>query len=149
VITDDGIYEANNINDANVPAGSYASSIYFVPLRVRGNFPATYWEYIDYRNVSRQLSPMGQGARQVPFWTENGRFLWVYRDNSFCFDLQAKIEPRAICRTPQLAGKIDSVLYSPLQHLRSPYPDSPYWQDGGLSVRGGSTNYAVWGNFTV
>ena len=149
VITDDGIYEATNITDGNVPAGSYASSIHFVPLRVRGNFPVTYWEYIDYRNVGRQLSPMGMGAKQVPFWTDNGRFLWVYRDNSFCFDLQAKIEPRLVLRTPQLAGKIDNVLYSPLQHLRSPYPDSPYWQDGGLSVRGGDQNYAVWGNFTV
>ena len=149
VIEDDGIFEHTNINNANVPAGSYASSIYFVPLRVRGNYPSTYWEYIDYRRIRQQLSPMGMGAQNVPFWTENGLLLWVYRDNSFCFDLQAKVEPRVVLRTPHLAGKIDHIMYSPLTHLRSPDPASPYWVDGGLSVRGGDTNYAVWGNFTV
>jgi len=147
VIVDDGIFEHTNINNASVAAGSYASSIYIVPLRVRGNFPTTYWEYIDYRNVDTQISPMGAGARQVPFWTDNGRFLWVYRDNGYCFDLQSLIEPRMIMRTPQLAGKLQNVLYSPLQHLASPYPDSPYHQDGGVSLRGTSTTYNVWGNF--
>lgn len=147
VITDDGIFEHTNINNANVAAGSYASSVYLVPLRIRGNFPTTYWEYIDYRNVDTQISPMGAGARQVPFWTDNGRFLWVYRDNGYCFDLQSLVEPRMIMRTPQLAGKLQNVLYSPLQHLASPYPDSPYHRDGGVSLRGTSTSYNVWGDF--
>ena len=147
VIEDDGIFEHTNINNANVPAGSYASSISFIPLRTRGNFPTTYWQYIDYRKVNAQLSPMGMGQKQVPFWTENGLLLWVYRDNGYCFDMQAKVEPRIILRTPHLAGKIQGVLYSPLSHLRSPDPDSPYWVNGGLSVRGGSDNYAVWGNW--
>lgn len=149
VVLDDGIYEYNSTNSANVGAGEFASSIYMVPLTVRGNFPSTYWEYIDYRAVQGQLSPMGAGARQVPFWTDNGRYLWVYRDNAFCFDLQAKIEPRVVLRTPHLAGKLDYVKYSPLEHLRDSDPASPYWEDGGVSFRSGSTNYAVWGNFTV
>ncbi len=149
VIEDDGIFEHTNVNNANVPAGSFASAMYFVPLVVRGNFPVTYYEYIDYRGVQAQLSAMGAGARNVPFWSDNGKFLWVYRDNSYCFDLQAKIEPRVVLRTPHLAGKMQNVLYSPLAHLRDSDPASSYWKDGGVSFRSGSTNYAVWGNFTV
>lgn len=144
VIVDDGINEQTNINDGSVPAGSYASSLYFVPLRVRGNFPVTYWQYIDYRGIQAQLGAMGPGVRNVPFWTDNGRFLWVYRDNGYCFDLQAKIEPRIVLRAPQLAGKIQNILYTPLQHLKSPYPDSPYFVDGGISLRSTTTGQAVW-----
>lgn len=151
VITDDGIFEHTNANNASVTAGSYASSIYMVPLRVRGSFPVLYWEYIDYRGVQQQISPLGGGRDKVPFWTDNGKFLWVYRDGGFCFDLQAKVEPRVVLRTPHLAGKIQNVRYTPLQHLASPFPESPYWQNGGTSIRGASTSYAVWntGGFTT
>lgn len=144
VVIDDGINEQTNITDGNVPAGSYASSLYFVPLRVRGNFPVTYWEFIDYRGIQAQISAMGAGARNVPFWSDNGRFLWVYRDNGYCFDLQAKIEPRVVLRTPHLAGKIQNILYTPLQHLKSPYPSNPYHVDGGISLRSATTGQAVW-----
>lgn len=149
VIVDDGIYENTNATSASVPAGYYASNIYMVPLRVRGSFPVTYWEYIDYRGVQAQIAGLGQGAQQVPFWTDDGRFLWVYRPNGYCFDLQAKIEPRIVLRTPHLAGKIQNVRYSPLQHLVDSNPSSSYHVNGGVSLRGGSTNQAVWGNFVA
>lgn len=145
VIIDDGIFEHTNVNNASVPRGSWASSIYFVPLRVRGNFPVLYWEHIDYTQLGRQLAPMGAGQKNVPFWTDNGRYLWVYRDNGYCFDLQVKLEPRIILRTPHLAAKIQNVRYSPMEHLRSPFPDSPYWQNGGVSFRPQDTDgYAIW-----
>lgn len=145
VILDDGIYERDSTNTAGMPSGSYASSIYFVPLRVRNSFPVLYYEYIDYRRVQAQLAPLGAGMRNVPFWTDNGRFLWVYRENGFCFDLQAKIEPRVVLRTPHLAGKIQGVRYAPLTHLRSPYPDSAYHFNGGASLRSvPAAGFAVW-----
>lgn len=148
VITDDGILEHTNANNGNLAAGDYASSIYFVPLRMRGNFPTTYWEYINYSVLGNALSPLPSSVTSR-FWTEGGKLLWTYEDQSYCIKMHAKIEPRLVLRTPHLAGRIDYVRYSPMQHLREPYPDSPYFKDGGLSVRGGSTNYAVWGNFTV
>lgn len=144
VITDDGIYEYNSTNVAGLLPGEFKSSIYFVPLAIRGSFPATYWEHIDYRQIGAQLAALGQGARNVPFWTDNGRFLWVYRDNSYCFDLQAKIEPRVILRTPHLAAKIQNVKYSPLVHLRDSLPASSYWANGGVSLRSIATSNAVW-----
>lgn len=145
VVLDDGIPEFTNTNNGLIPNGSFASAIYFAPLRVRGNFPVLYWEYIDYRAVQAQIAPLGAGVRNVPFWTDGGKFLWVYRDKSYCFDLQAKIEPRVVLRTPHLAGKIQNVVYSPLTHTRSAYPESPYWRNGGASVRPiPAAGQAVW-----
>lgn len=136
VVLDDGIFEHNNATTAGIPAGSYSSSIYFVPLRVRGNFPVTYFEFINYRGIDAQLRAMKEGRRQVPFWTNSGRMLWVYIDNGYCFKLQAKLEDRIILRTPHLAGKVQGIRYTPMQKLDSPYPDSPYFKDGGVSLRG-------------
>lgn len=135
VILDDGIPEFTNTTTPGIPAGSYSSAIYFVPIKAKGNFPTLYWEYIDYRRVQAQIAPLGAGIRNVPFWTDGGKYLWVYRDKGYCFDLQAKIEPRVILRTPHLAGKIQNIRYSPLTHLRSAYPDSPYFRNGGASLR--------------
>lgn len=145
VILDDGLPEMTNTDNGAIASGSFASSIYFVPLRARGGFPTLYWEYLDYRRVQAQIAPLGAGVRNVPFWTESGRFLWVYRDKGYCFDLQAKIEPRVVLRTPHLAGKIQNVRYSPLTHLRSSYPDSPYFTNGGASFRpADALGQAVW-----
>lgn len=144
VITDDGIYEGDSTNSTGLAQGEFKSSIYFVPLRVRGNFASTYWEHVDYRGASAQLSALGQGASKAPFWSDGGRMLWVYRENGFCFDLQTKMEPRIILRTPQLAGKIQNVKYAPFLHMNSPFPESPYFVNGGVSTRSVATSYAVW-----
>jgi len=144
VITDDGIFEHTNINNANVPAGHYASSIFFVPLKVRGNFPATYWEYIDYTDIPRQIAPLGRGSSHIPFWTDGARFLWTMDYKRTCFDLQVSTEPRIVLRTPHLAAKLQHVLYAPMKHLDSPYPSSPYWLDGGVSTRTIPSGYSVW-----
>lgn len=145
VVIDDGIHEYTNATHASVPAGFWASSLYFVPLRARGSFPVLYWEHINYTELQRQLSPLGAGMRNTPFWTDNGRWLWVYKENGYCFSLQVKTEPRIILRTPHLAGKIQNIRYSPMQHLKSPFPDSSYWTNGGVSFRPEDTDgFAIW-----
>lgn len=141
VVTDDGIAEGTNINNANVPAGSYSSSIYMVPLTITGGFPVTYMEYVDYRRGSQDIAKlMGRND----FWTDRGIFSWALEQVKWCYKMSAKTEMRVILRTPQLAGRIDNVLYSPLQHLRDSTPGSAYEFDGGVSTRAGSTTYAVW-----
>jgi len=142
VVTDTGIYEHNNINNANLAAGQYASSIYFVPMTIQGNFPVTYMEYVDYRQAQPDASLL-QGKADF-WWTDQGMFSWAIEDTKWCYKLSLKIEPRVVLRTPQLAGRIDHVRYSPLQHLREPDPDSPYFANGGVSVRATGTRYAVW-----
>lgn len=141
VVVDTGIYESTNVNDGNVPAGSYASDIYFVPLTITGGFPVLYWEHVDYRAASRDVA-MLNGTEE--FWTDGGRFFWASEYVKWCFKLSVKTEPRIILRTPHLAGRIQNVMYSPLQHIRSPYPDNPYWVDGGVSMRSDLSFNAVW-----
>jgi hypothetical protein len=63
----------------------------------------------------------------------------------WCYKLSLKTEDRVILRAPQLAGRIDAVKYSPLQHERDVDPSGSYFRDGGVSLRGGLTApYAVW-----
>lgn len=132
VILDDGIYEKNSTTTAGIPRGSFASSIYFLPMTYAGNSQGLYMEYIDYSGVNRQISPLGNGSGKVNFWSDNGRFLWNMEHQRFCFDLQVKVEPRLILRVPQLAGKLMNVLYSPKRHIRSAFPESPYYVSGGV-----------------
>lgn len=144
VVTDDGIFEHTNINNANVPAGSYASSIYMVPMTINGNFPVTYMEYYDYRVGMQQLQAL---MGKQTWWTDGGSFSWALDPIiKWCTKLSAKTERRIVLRTPQLAGRIDHILYSPLQHLRESLPGSPYEYDGGVSTRAAQSLYAVWNN---
>ncbi|TRO53302.1 hypothetical protein E2P63_02515 [Candidatus Bathyarchaeota archaeon] len=144
VIIDDGIYEANSTNDANLTPGQYASTIYFVPLTITGNFPVLYREYVDYRNAFVGANAAFLNGRE-DFWSDDGVYLWSFQEQLYCYKLALKTEQRIILRTPQLAGKIQNVMYEPLQHLRSSDATSPYFADGGLSLRNTDDSfYAVW-----
>jgi len=141
VVTDDGIFEHTNVNNANVPAGFYASSIYFVPMTYLGNRPGTFIEYKDYRGTRNEIAKMNG---KEDFWvTDNGRFMWVLEKNKWCYTLSGRLEPRIQLRVPQLAGRIDHILYSPEQHLRSPFAGD-YFFDGGATSRTPSTLYSDW-----
>jgi hypothetical protein len=139
VIRDVGIFEDTNITNANLAAGEYSSSIYMVPIRVNG-FAATERQYLDYRDWNGQIM---QEPRQ-DFWTDDGVYSWAINSDYWCHLYGLRTEQRIVLRTPQLAGRIDNVRYVPLQHLRSPFTDSPYHFDGGVSIRGVSSDYAVW-----
>lgn len=142
VITDTGIFEHTNVNNANVPAGNYASSIFIVPLTITGGFPVTYREYVDY---SKGMPDVSLLRGNETFWSDGGMYSWALEQIKWCYKLSAKTEQRVILRAPQLAGRVDAVRYAPLQHLRSDDPASSYFADGGVSIRPMmSTPYAVW-----
>lgn len=144
VIEDVGIFEHNSTNNANLIPGQYASTIYFVPLTIQGGFPVTYREYVDYRRAAPDVNLL-RGLEDF-FWTDNGVWSWAVEQIKWCYKMALKSEQRVILRTPQLAGRIDAVMYEPLQHLREADPASPYHFDGGTSVRDGiSAPNAVWG----
>jgi len=132
VVTDDGIFEDNSTNSDNLAMGEFASDIYFIPLRAR-NVPVTYWEHLDYSKAAPEVSAL-KGMQQF-WWTDDGRFMWNVQQQSWCFKLQAKIQPRIVMKTPQLAGRIENVMYTPLQHLASPFPEDPYFAKGGVDER--------------
>ena len=141
-VEDTGIFEHNNTNNGNLAAGEFASSIYWVPLTVVGGMPVTTLEYLDYRASAVEVSAMRN--LQEFWWTDSGLYSWALEQLKWCIKFSLRAEPRVVLRTPHLAGKIDNVMYSPLQHLRSPDPASPYFEDGGVSVRGLGTRHAIW-----
>jgi hypothetical protein len=144
VILDDGITEETEGDVAAIDAGQYASDIYFIPLTVRGGLQVTYLEHFDY---SKALMDVRTTARyQTDFWSDGGAFLHHRKPpTNWCIQLISKIEPRLLLRTPQLAGRIQNVRYQPMQHTREPFPDDPYFQDGGVTTaRPGPSLYSDW-----
>ena len=141
VVTDTGIFEHTNINNANLNPGEFASTIYAIPVTAAG-MPVTYREYVDYR----QAAPDEALLRNKYSWfhTDAGSYSWSYLEKRWCYSMSLKSEQRVVLRTPQLAGALQNVLYSPLQHLREPDFSSAYHVDGGVSARGAGTRYAVW-----
>lgn len=140
VVTDTGIFEHNNTNNANLPAGFYASSIYMVPLTAAG-MNVTYMEHIDYRAAMPDVNLL-RGMQD--FWTDDGKYYWAIESVKWCYKLSVKTEQRVVLRTPQLAGRIDAIKYRPTQHFRSPDPTDPYFMDGGVSMRPDETTKHVW-----
>lgn len=137
--------ETNTTGPANVVSGCFASDIYIIPLTVRGGVPVTYWQHKDFRQAMR----LGLDSMRLPgnfFWTDNGKFMWHAKPpNNWCLQWLAKIEPRIILRTPQLAGRLQNLLYCPLIHERDAYPDDSYFANGGVSgVRAGPSLYSDW-----
>jgi hypothetical protein len=132
VIIDDAI------NESVPAANTFQSDIYFVPVTVRGNVPATFMEYFDLN------APGGMGDVTQTFAPNqfeilgNGRF-WLHRKppTNECVQIRLGAKPRLILTTPFLAARITNVQYSPvLLHERSPFPNSNYYY-----VDGGSTNF--------
>jgi hypothetical protein len=143
VVVDTGIFEHNNINNANLNPAQFASSIFFVPLTIRGGLPVTYRQYLDYRQAQRDVS-MANGKLDV-WWTDNGVYAWAVEQTKWCYKFSLKSQQRIVLRAPHLAGRIDNVAYEPLQHLRDPNPNDPYFADGGVSLRGtAASRSAVW-----
>jgi hypothetical protein len=142
VVTDTGIFESNSTNNANLAAGEFASTIYAIPITVAGNFPVTFREYVDYRQAAPDEALLR--GRQNWFHTDAGMYSWTYLELRWCYSLALKTEQRVVLRAPQLAGAIQNVAYTPLQHLREPDFDSSYHVDGGVSYRTSGTRYAVW-----
>jgi hypothetical protein len=140
VVTDDGIFEADNTNTTGIKAGCYASSIYFVPLTAAG-MTVTYMEYVDYRAAQPDIAFL---KGKEDFWSDDGKYFWALEQIKWCYKLSVKTEQRVILRTPQLAGRIDRIGYCPTQHLRSSDPTSSYFMDGGVSMRSDETTYHVW-----
>jgi hypothetical protein len=141
VVLDDGIDEHTNVNDANVPAGSYASNIYIVPLTYMGNRPATMFQHKDYRSARVEITAAHQSD---VMWTDAGRFLWAAERVKWCYTLSGKMEPRIVLKTPQIAGRLDHVMYTPVQHFRSHDQDSDYFFKGGVAERPGPSLYSEW-----
>lgn len=145
VVIDNCIPEENNSDNRNITAGCFASDIYFVPMTAMGgNLRTLYWQYYDYREGSL---PAAQDAHMNSmFWTDSGVFLWTIGEKKvWCIDAYAKVEPRLILRTPQLAGRLTDIVYCPLQHTDDPLPSQDYHVNGGVRTgRPAPSPYSEW-----
>ena len=143
VVIDDGIVEETDADNINILAGEFASDIYFVPRTVRGGQVVTFMQYLDYQQGA--IISAQDGRATADFWTDGGRWLWHKKPPlNWCTQWVAKIEPRVILLTPQLAGRLQNVRYAPLQHTRSPFPNDPYFLDGGETQRAGPSLFSDW-----
>lgn len=143
VVFDDGINEDTNTTNANLAAGEFASDIYFIPMTVRGSFQATYLEYFDFTKAQDTIT--FAGLNNVFRVTDAGKFVWNTSWVNNCFLMRGVIRPRLILLTPHLAGRIQNVKYSPLQHTRQPFPSDGYFVDGGNTSRTNpGTLYSEW-----
>ena len=140
VVLDEGIPELSNTDNGNVPNTCFASDIYFIPMSVVGGRAVTYLEYFDYTNPSLQAA-LGDS---MTIGRVEGAFLTTMRQTNWCVVWQTKVEPRLIMRTPWLAGRLQNVVYCPIQHDPSPFPDEPYYQAGGETSRPGPSLYSLW-----
>ena len=134
VIVDDCIAEENQADNDAIPIGGFASDIYFVPFTARGGTIKTlYWGYYDY---SKDVIPGIALRRANPFfWTDGGVFLWsIKAPDNWCMEAISKVEPRIILRTPQLAGRLQNIVYVPLQHTDDVLPSGDYHVNGGIST---------------
>jgi hypothetical protein len=132
VVLDDAIPEDTSTNNANVPESYFSSDIYVIPRTYLGGNVATFWEFFDYTSA---MTGATDGQLGSDYWTDSGRFLWHKKPPvNWCVQWIAKVEPRIILRTPHLAGRLNNVMYAPLQQMRQAFPDDPYFVDGGVSA---------------
>ena len=73
----------------------------------------------------------------------NGLLLMGYQSTGMCDLFQFAGQMRLILETPWLAGRLNDVRYSPLQHEIEPDPAAPYHLNGGLTYRSGPSYYAI------
>ncbi len=139
VVLDDGIDEDDSVVNGSVPNGCFASDIYLIPMSVIGGRAVTYLEYFQYQNPAIQ-----DALNNMILGRIDGAFLTWPRQVNQCVVWQTKIEPRLVMRTPWLAGRLQNVLYCPLQHEREPFPDDGYFVDGGPTTRPGPSYYSLW-----
>jgi len=143
VIIDDCIPEDTNTTNANVPNPCFASDIYLLPMTVRGGYRSTYMEYFNFNGPNGVSDALAAGfATDEIMVSDGGRFLWTKRRTITCMDWQALTKLRLRLLTPMLAGRLQNVVYCPLQHFRDPLASQPYFVNGGNTTGTNSPYYA-------
>lgn len=129
VVLDDAVPETENGD------GTFTSEMFFVPMTVMGGTPVTYMEHYNYDAPNGTIDAAKVFAPGDSYYTtDSGRFLWHKKPpTNFCVQLLAKTEPRLMFLTPYLAGRLTNIKYMPVEHERSPFTDSEYFVNGGVS----------------
>ena len=133
VVLDDGIPEQNSTNNANLGAGQFASDIFFVPLTFMGGMPCTFFEYYNHENMQAQGILESVAPNVFTFTSDGGSFRWHISYTNGCLTLTADFSPWLKVKAPYAGFRVTNVGYEPSLNARarSPYPDDPYFVNGG------------------
>jgi hypothetical protein len=85
------------------------SSVYFIPFTVSGGRRVIWLEHLDYSQIARELRPIDGSEFGIKGSADGGRYHIVADVLRWCFQLNAKTEPRLVFIAPFLAGKIENV----------------------------------------
>lgn len=142
VLLDDGIPEQTDADSAQLNAGQFASSIFVLPMSVLGGVSTLYLDYFEFQDNQSIRDALGRMT--IADVLDGGMWIEWPRQTNNCVVWDCEINPRIVLRTPWLAGRLNNVCYEPLQHTRQPFPDDPYFTDGGNTTRPGPSLYAAW-----
>jgi|GEM_PF-1605223 len=118
-------------------AGTFTSTLYLLPLTVRGRFPVLTKTYFDNNapgaaaDVLRRLGNLSYGMSVSP----DGKFVHNLEKTGTCFQISATKRPGLVLRTPYLAARVTNIAYKPRLVTNS-------WNPGAASfyANGGSTS---------
>ena len=109
----------------------FDTTVYFIP-EYAGGRKVSYIEAFNQDNTG--INEILQAARaNSNFATSNGG-LWMTtnQQTGFCLETLFAAQPRLVCRTPFLGGRIENVRYKLTNgYPRSSYPNEPYYASGG------------------
>jgi hypothetical protein len=77
------------------------------------------------------MQAVQDGRLTHQYWTDDGKFIWTTRVTDFCVLWKAKIKPRLRLLTPQLAGRLQNIQFTPLMNFREPFHSQGYFVNGG------------------
>lgn len=124
----------------------FASDVYIVPLRVAGNILSLYWEYFNFDMAMQAAADMRMA--NGPFWsTDGGRWLWNWKLHvNTCIQAIARIRPRILLRTPQLAMRLQNVMYchGTQFNVRDVLPGDSFFVNGGVTGRSFTQPFSAW-----
>lgn len=115
VVQDGYIPEQDSSSNVSLSPGTFSSAIYFLPLKVLGNFPVLYWGYSDYRKLQARsllVSDNPSWNDNDLFWTDDGRLCWYIDQRAGDYVLDGSTTCRIVLRTPQLAGQLKNIAYT-------------------------------------
>lgn len=129
----------NGIEKTAVATG-WRSQIYYIPM-LSGGRKVTYIDGFDQGNAPVQEFVNLTGAR---YRTENnGLWALAHNQTNFAWEILVSQKPRLIMRTPQLAARIENVVYNFNASIypRDAYPDQAYYSNEGRYIN--STPYTT------
>jgi hypothetical protein len=113
----------------NVAAGTWTSSVFFVPISWGGN-ALTYMEFLPQDNPFAAALIANTARLRV---TNNGMYALFENTNvaADCLSWKLEAQMRMILRTPFLAGRIDNINHAKVEQFPSPFIGDTYYRDGG------------------